>query len=149
MFKMIKDKKGFTLIEVAIVVAIIGILAAIAIPAYRDYMIKARITEVTTAMDTLAQAAAVYHASDRLFPNPSNTDYSNTSAFADISKGYANFEYQSSDRNVSCQFIATFTNLHPVSGYNLIMDISFDANQGYIKTYDSRSTLPAKYMPKL
>ena len=49
------NQKGFTLIELMIVVAIVGILAAIAIPAYQDYTVRARVTEGLS----LASAAKV------------------------------------------------------------------------------------------
>ena len=53
-------KKGFTLIELMIVIAIIGILAAVAIPMYADYTKKSRTSEVATNLKDIATAQLVY-----------------------------------------------------------------------------------------
>lgn len=56
---MDKMQKGFTLIELMIVVAIIGILAAIAIPQYSDYTIRAKIGNALTSADSLKTAVSL------------------------------------------------------------------------------------------
>src|SRR3979490_2356607 len=65
-------QKGFTLIELMIVVAIIGILAAIALPAYQDYTIRAKVSEVMLAADGCKTAVSEYLQANNAFPADAN-----------------------------------------------------------------------------
>ena len=61
-------QKGFTLIELMIVVAIIGILAAIAIPAYQDYTVRAQVTEGLNLADAVKTGVAEFYANTGSWP---------------------------------------------------------------------------------
>lgn len=62
-------QKGFTLIELMIVVAIIAILAAIAIPAYQNYLIRAQVSEGAVLADGVKTPLAEYYANHGTFPS--------------------------------------------------------------------------------
>lgn len=66
---MERIQKGFTLIELMIVVAIVGILSAVALPAYQNYVIRAKLSRVQSTLYPIQTALAMYYQENAAFPN--------------------------------------------------------------------------------
>ncbi|MES2973115.1 MAG: pilin [Pseudomonadota bacterium] len=83
-------QKGFTLIELMIVVAIIGILAAVALPAYQDYTVRAKVSEVVLAASSGRTAVAeAVQVSGGGFPATASLTIESQSSKYVASVGYA------------------------------------------------------------
>jgi type IV pilus assembly protein PilA len=93
-------QKGFTLIELMIVIAIIGILAAIAIPAYQNYTIRAQVTEGISLAAGWKTAISEYYAQNGAFPTCSTTVAAGAAGCVSVT-GASNGKYVSSIKVVA------------------------------------------------
>lgn len=62
-----RKNSGFTLIEIMIVVAIVGVLASVALPAYNDYVLRAQLTEATNALSSIRALKEQYFQDNRTY----------------------------------------------------------------------------------
>lgn len=68
MKQVLPASRGFTLIEILMVIAIIGILATIAVPMYRDYHLRAKAVSLVTEVKTAAQAFRTFKMENNTYP---------------------------------------------------------------------------------
>jgi type IV pilus assembly protein PilA len=106
-------QKGFTLIELMIVVAIIGILAAIAIPAYQNYTIRAQVTEGLNLADGWKTSVSEFYAQNGTFPQSVTTDATAASNTVMYAAGATTGKYVSGVQMVKGAITVTYSNATP------------------------------------
>ena len=159
---MKRIQQGFTLIELMIVVAIIGILAAIALPAYQDYVVRTKVSELILAADqcktVITEASQVGLAS-----NPSAADGFNCGESASpISNFVASLSTSTAgvititSRNISAAADAKTIQLTPfttadVTGGTAAVAANFGPSPTAVKSWKCASGatngMPAKFLP--
>lgn len=111
---MKRIQQGFTLIEIMISVAIVGILLAVGVPAYSDYVTRGRLTEAFTGLGGAQPAAEQYWANNRSYAG-----FQNARSFPASS---ANFDYALSEDASASAYVITATGKGKAAGFSYTVD---------------------------
>jgi len=125
-----KQSSGITLIELMIVVAIIGILAAIAIPAYMDYLTRAKVSEMMSLLRGIETSALIYKIEYSVFPTTEQIGAVTKSKYIESIVFIPNYSYMGTFAIAAGKDLATKT-----------ITVTFNANQ-----WKCTSTVAQKFL---
>lgn len=137
-----KQQKGFTLIELMIVVAVIGVLAAIAVPQYQKYVAKSEAASALATLTGLKTNAEAYTVETGSFPTPAQTAQLGTPSSAMGTIAYANAGNSSAAGTITFIFSGTVSPDLKTGEIRL----SRDVNGAW--TCESKNSLVAGVRPK-
>ena len=144
-------QKGFTLIELMIVVAIIGILAAVALPAYQDYTVRAKMSEVILAMSACRTSITEIYQTGGTPPaaNGWGCEQGVTSKYVKAISTDTNGSVTATVQNISADVNDSLVTLYPLNSASAPSTTASDMGKG-ISSWNcggTGTTLNKKYLP--
>ena len=143
-------QKGFTLIELMIVVAIIGILAAVALPAYQDYTVRAKMSEVILAMSACRTSITEIYQSGGTGPGAGNWGCENVSSkFVSALTTDDDGKITATIQGISASVNGSAVTLIPLMPGNVAADTAVNMGQGLFGWVcgSTGTTIDKRYLP--
>ena len=136
-----RAQQGFTLIELMIVVAIIGILAAVALPAYRDYSVRAKASELILAASAGKTAVSEYANTNGKMPITGSVDLASAQ-----SKYVAKIEYTGDGVSTGALTVTADATAEPAFGGKTVV-LTGALNAGGQVVWTCSGTMDKRYLP--
>jgi type IV pilus assembly protein PilA len=139
---------GFTLIELMIVVAIIGILAAVAIPAYQDYIARAQVSEAVSLMGATKSPLAEYIGDKGTWPSSLSDVVGGTNGkYTDIVSGVNTGTVSGSSSSYTVQATMRTANVNAAITAGTVRLQTGDAAKTWLCTQGTVNPIQGKFLP--